>query len=130
MQAAEDIFERTTCKTCHEVDRIDDPERDSPWQVQPVRLAQVWMPKAWFSHSAHETEECARCHGAEHSTTAADVLMPEVESCRDCHGGGDAREQAGLHLRRLPCLPSAVAGPDEAGRPGSQAGGRSVPISR
>lgn len=93
MQAAEDIFERTTCKTCHEVDRIDDPERDSPWQVQPVRLAQVWMPKSWFSHAAHETEECARCHGAENSTTAADVLMPDVESCRDCHGGGESENK-------------------------------------
>jgi predicted CXXCH cytochrome family protein len=118
MQSARDIFERTTCKTCHEVDRVDDPDLRSPWQVQPVRIAQVWMPKAWFDHQAHVTEECARCHGAENSTTAADVLMPPVESCRDCHGGEDATNRLAstcveCHVFHIPGL--ALMKPDVPG---------------
>ena len=92
-QAAADVFERTSCKICHEVDKVDDPSRDSPWQVQPVRLARVWMPKGWFDHQAHINEDCARCHAAEASTVASDVLMPDVESCRDCHGGEHSKNK-------------------------------------
>lgn len=92
-RAAADVFERTTCKICHEVDRIDDPSRASPWQVQPVRLARAWMPKGWFDHQAHVNEDCARCHAAEASTVASDVLMPDIESCRDCHGGEHAENK-------------------------------------
>ena len=89
-RAAADVFERTSCKICHEVDVVDDPSRDSRWQVRPVRLAQVWMPKSWFDHQAHVNEDCARCHDAEGSSQASDVSMPAIDSCRDCHGGGEA----------------------------------------
>ena len=89
-RAASDVFERTSCKICHEVDVIDDPERASRWQVRPVRIAQVWMPKSWFDHGPHQLDDCARCHAAEGSSLASDVNMPAVESCRDCHGGGTA----------------------------------------
>ncbi|HSG89982.1 MAG TPA: cytochrome c3 family protein [Pseudomonadales bacterium] len=108
-RAAEDVFERTTCKICHEIVKVDDPDRASPWQVQPVRLAKVWMPKGWFDHQAHVAEDCARCHGAENSTVATDVLMPGIESCRDCHGGGEATNKLAsdcveCHVFHLPGL--------------------------
>lgn len=92
-QVAETLFERSTCATCHEVERVDDAGRDSPWQVLPVRLAHIWMPKGWFDHSSHRTMECADCHAAETSSYAQDVLMPDIASCRECHGGGNARNK-------------------------------------
>lgn len=92
-QVAETIFERTTCAVCHEVERVDDPAVDSPWQVLPVRLAHVWMPKSWFDHDSHRTMACGDCHEAETSDVAEDVLMPDIASCRECHGGGNARDK-------------------------------------
>lgn len=92
-QVAEDIFERSTCAICHEVEQVDDAGRDSPWQVLPVRLAHVWMPKGWFDHNSHNTMECADCHEAEASESARDVLMPDIASCRECHGGGHATDK-------------------------------------
>lgn len=108
-RAAADVFERTSCKICHEVDIVDDPSRDSPWQVRPVRVAQVWMPKSWFDHQAHVNEDCARCHDAEGSSEASDVNMPDIESCRDCHGGGEATDKLAstcveCHIFHLPGL--------------------------
>lgn len=92
-QVAEDIFERSTCAICHEVEQVDSVGRDSPWQVLPVRLAHVWMPKSWFDHSSHRTMACGDCHEAQASSSAEDVLMPDIASCRQCHGGGDARNK-------------------------------------
>ena len=108
-RAAADVFERTPCKICHEVDVVDDPSRDSPWQVRPVRVAQVWMPKSWFDHQAHVNEDCARCHDAEGSAEASDVNMPAIDSCRDCHGGGEATNKLAstcveCHIFHLPGL--------------------------
>ena len=93
LEVAETIFERTTCAICHEVERVDDPGRVSPWQVLPVRLANVWMPKSWFDHGSHRTMACVDCHEAETSSSAHDVLMPDIASCRECHGGGHAKDK-------------------------------------
>ncbi len=90
LDVAEDIFERRTCANCHEVSRNDDAEL--PWSVLPVRLTDVFYPHANFSHAAHDTEvtSCDSCHGATTSSTAHDVLIPNLESCRDCHGSSFA----------------------------------------
>jgi predicted CXXCH cytochrome family protein len=58
--------------------------------VLPVRVAETWMPKSVFDHAAHTTSACTECHKAEASATAADVLMPPIETCRKCHGGEEA----------------------------------------
>lgn len=91
LAVAEDIFERRTCANCHEVSRNDDAE--FPWSVLPVRLTDSFYPHANFSHAAHDTEvtSCDSCHNATVSTTARDILIPNLESCRDCHGSGIAR---------------------------------------
>lgn len=91
---AEDLFERRTCKDCHEITIAEEAGRLSKWQVNPVRLTRVWMPKSFFHHRSHETYECAECHAAEASAESGDVLMPKVAVCRDCHGG----ERAGSLL--------------------------------
>lgn len=80
-----DLFEkRKVCSTCHYVTRSADA---AGWEVAPVRMTQVWMPQATFSHAKHTTEKCTLCHDVTRSTEAKDVAMPNIEKCRDCHVG-------------------------------------------
>ena len=92
LEVAEDLFERRACINCHEVTRVA-ADDDMPWRVQPVRLTEVFFPRANFSHAAHDTEVtgCSSCHNAGESESASDLLMPGIETCRDCHGSGAAR---------------------------------------
>jgi hypothetical protein len=57
------------------------------WTVTPVHQTMRYMTKGWFSHDAHKTESCTSCHAAGKSTSADDLLLPDIESCRTCHGG-------------------------------------------
>ena len=83
-----ELFEiRGVCTTCHEVSRA---QNDAGWQVAPVRVARVWMPRALFSHAKHSSQRCETCHDAAVSTTAAHVSMPDVGKCRECHTGARA----------------------------------------
>lgn len=86
---AEELVEFRTCVTCHELDRIsDDPPN---WDVKPVRVADIWMPKAQFTHKSHTTMVCQDCHAeADTSVESSDVMIPDLESCRECHGGESA----------------------------------------
>lgn len=90
-EVAQQLFEKTTCLTCHEISRDDDPDTLSQWRVDPVRLTRQWLPKHAFNHYSHRTEDCTLCHKAETSESSSDVLMPTIETCRDCHGGPDSR---------------------------------------
>lgn len=90
-QVAEQLFEKTTCLTCHEISREEDPELLSNWRVDPVRITSQWLPKHAFNHYSHRTEECTVCHEAPTSGQSADVLIPSIDTCRDCHGAPDSR---------------------------------------
>lgn len=80
-----DLFEkRKVCSTCHTVTRSADA---TGWEVAQVRLTQVWMPQAIFTHAKHRTEKCTVCHDVTNSTDAKDVAMPDIAKCRDCHVG-------------------------------------------
>ncbi len=84
-QVLYDMFEkRKVCSTCHIVKRTGD---ENGWEVAPVRIAQVWMPQAIFSHAKHTTEECASCHAVKNSKESKDIAMPNIEKCRECHVG-------------------------------------------
>jgi hypothetical protein len=91
LTVAEDLFERRACSNCHTVTK-DENGSESPWQISPVRLTESFLPHANFSHDAHQTEitSCDGCHNASTSTTAGDILIPDLDSCRDCHGSGVA----------------------------------------
>jgi len=91
MTVAQDVIERRTCATCHQVTRVDGDNGIS-WQVLPVELTAAFLPHARFSHEAHDTEAspCGDCHTAVDSESSADVLMPSVETCRNCHGSAVA----------------------------------------
>lgn len=80
------IFGESLCGECHEVIPPAQSEKRK-WEVRPVRVASIYMPKSQFDHAAHSTTPCADCHKAETSKTSADVLLPDIASCRNCHQG-------------------------------------------
>jgi len=85
----DDLFGRSLCGVCHKITR---PEASAKgrWEVRPVKVAALWMPKARFDHAAHSTTPCTDCHKATSSKRSADVLMPKIKTCRACHGGEHA----------------------------------------
>ena len=92
--AARDLFEKRVCVDCHEVTKLPERSGFQQWRVEPVKLTQVWMPRARFDHQAHKTTECVSCHaGANGSKTSGDVLMPAIAECRQCHTGANAKEK-------------------------------------
>ena len=96
---AEEIFERTTCATCHQVQRDNDPTGEPVWSVKSIKINETWMPKAIFDHEAHRSETCESCHAATQSNLADDILLPAIDSCRSCH----ASQPREAHLVS-PCL--------------------------
>ncbi len=77
--------EEGICLKCH--DNADPAERVGLPEMTPVRLTQIYFPKAQFSHAPHMTANlpCVSCHRAETSSDSADVLMPSITQCRECH---------------------------------------------
>ncbi len=90
--AATEIFEKTTCFTCHDITR-EDSKGKRQWHVAPVLPEADWMPKAAFSHAKHTMATCESCHAAPASKRASDVLMPDIDSCRRCHAGSHPERQ-------------------------------------
>lgn len=89
-QTAQEVFEKTTCFSCHAVTRETAADGTPHWRIAPVTPAPAWMPKARFSHASHTMSDCTTCHAAPTSQQAQDVLMPGIASCRSCHAGRDA----------------------------------------
>lgn len=99
-QSARELFEKTSCITCHVVTRDDVPaDTDTKagsmpsWRIAPVVPAPVRMPATTFSHASHAMTACSSCHAARTSKSAHDVLMPGITSCRSCHGGSSPAPQ-------------------------------------
>ncbi len=78
---------RKVCSTCHEVARTSD---SVGWKVAPVRVTQVWMPQALFSHAKHTTEQCTKCHDVSNAKDSKHIAMPDITKCRECHVGARA----------------------------------------
>lgn len=95
-ETMQELMEKRACDTCHEIaidQALPSPQK---WQVLRVELTDQWLPKAHFSHAAHEQTECSACHVAEPSKQATDVLMPGIDTCQECHGGGESQPNSGL----------------------------------
>jgi hypothetical protein len=88
-QKLDDVFGRQLCGGCHEV-LAPAASASGQWEVLPVRVASLWMPKALFNHAAHQTTPCTDCHHARESKLSSDVLMPVIAECRTCHQGEHA----------------------------------------
>jgi len=99
LEIAGELFERRACINCHEVTRNGE-DAELPWHVKPVRLTDVFLPRAYFTHGAHDTDvmSCDGCHAAGQSTAAGDVLIPDIDNCRECHGSGLARRNSGAQI--------------------------------
>jgi hypothetical protein len=54
--------EKARCRLCHVL--AQGSASDGGTGILPVKVAQVWMPKAAFDHSTHEPFACRECHGA------------------------------------------------------------------
>lgn len=95
-RAAVSLFEKTTCKVCHEVTRVakpgapGTPGRDLPqWEIGKVTPQHNWLQKPLFNHAKHQLAACQDCHQAGTSKKAEQVLMPSIKVCQDCHAGKD-----------------------------------------
>jgi predicted CXXCH cytochrome family protein len=78
------------CAECH---TVIPPMGGASWSVKPVRQPSRYLMHGWFDHAAHATESCASCHKAGTSGSAADLLLPGIETCRTCHGGEASKAQ-------------------------------------
>jgi hypothetical protein len=70
------------CLHCHE--RAGGAPTELP-RYQPTNLLSRWYPHSRFDHDSHRMLVCTECHPATGSTTAADVLLPRIDTCRKCH---------------------------------------------
>ncbi|GAA0648694.1 cytochrome c3 family protein [Sphingomonas ursincola] len=86
-QAIRQVFSRGgACYDCHVVV----PPSGSgglDFRIAPVAQTSRYMEKGWFTHDAHDKEECTSCHLAEKSSDASDLLLPGIKDCRTCHVG-------------------------------------------
>lgn len=89
-QAIRAVFSRGgACYDCH---LVQAPPRGSlAYKIQPVAFPVRYLHHGWFDHKAHETETCESCHKAGASSSANDLLLPDLASCRTCHVGESAR---------------------------------------
>lgn len=85
--AINQVFSRGgACFDCHGITpptargRVD-------YGIKPVTQTDRYMEKGWFSHDAHNDEDCTSCHNAATSKAAEDLLLPGIKTCRECHGG-------------------------------------------
>lgn len=88
--AATEIFEKTSCFSCHEISRTTSENGAASWAISPVKPAPARMAAARFSHDKHAMASCESCHAAPASKSSHDVLMPKIDSCRTCHAGNKA----------------------------------------
>jgi len=79
-----------TCGDCH----IPTRTNGRP-DLIPVNLPDRYLQHGFFSHKAHEEEDCTDCHAADTSKVATDLLLPDLESCQDCHIG-EVLQEAGM----------------------------------
>lgn len=86
----DELFERTACFQCHQVEKELSAGGYASYHVLPVKITSQWMTGAKFSHADHMTEGCDRCHAADKSESSEDVLIPDIDNCQECHGGNDS----------------------------------------
>lgn len=86
------LFTRTGCFLCHSYSEKPQSERtdtNSHYLIPAPKIPSVWLPKARFSHGAHEEFSCESCHEkTRKSSKTTDILLPEISLCRQCHAQG------------------------------------------
>jgi hypothetical protein len=70
------------CFLCH----IQGDETEGQPAIAKTRIPKRWLPRADFSHRAHELMACTECHAsAETSQRTSDINLPAKERCLRCH---------------------------------------------
>ena len=86
-QAIRQVFSRGgACYDCHVVVPPSTPGA-LDFRIAPVAQTSRYLQKGWFTHDAHDKEECTSCHLAEQSKEASELLLPGIKDCRTCHVG-------------------------------------------
>lgn len=89
--AEQELFTRTACKLCHEIQTLSDVSSESKrsrFEVLEPNLPSSWMPASHFSHGAHDEVACESCHhDVQTSTKTQDILLPKIKDCKACHAG-------------------------------------------
>jgi predicted CXXCH cytochrome family protein len=72
------------------------PPKENPAHfVAAVSMRTRFLPAARFDHAQHRGMSCADCHAAQQNASAAEVLIPGIDTCTKCHG----TETASLHAQ-------------------------------
>jgi predicted CXXCH cytochrome family protein len=89
------IFQKGgVCADCHGITNSGASNIAERFSIDPVSLADHYLPKGLFPHNKHRTYNgktgdaaCIACHkGSLVSKTSSDVMLPPVGQCRECHG--------------------------------------------
>jgi hypothetical protein len=83
------------CSHCH----VEKGAADGLPVYEKSAIPDRWYKHSIFNHGSHRMMGCVECHDrnaaglkVEHSQSAADILMPTLQSCQQCHGAtGGAR---------------------------------------
>lgn len=85
---------RGGCRYCHVV---HDPVGNEPFQVEPPRIPNRWLPHSVFNHDSHRFLKCDDCHsGVEKSSSTGDVLIPSISVCLKCHSSDPTEREPTL----------------------------------
>lgn len=72
------------CYGCHV---ITPAANSAGFDVVPVRQPLRYLAEGWFDHRAHKDSACVDCHSADTSSSAKDLMLPDLANCRTCHVG-------------------------------------------
>ena len=108
------------CSKCHHIQDLE-TSRGINWEIRPPNIPERWLPHSRFRHDRHDMLECFDCHYNKppgepslenyrddpgsifKSETAADILMPSIETCRKCHGSPVGTPWPGRVMARAEC---------------------------
>ncbi len=93
----------TGCSHCH----IEKDHAGGLPVYEKTEIPSRWYTHSAFNHGSHRSVSCADCHDKNaagvkvaDSTTAADILMPTLQSCQECHQGSGAARNACVECHR------------------------------
>jgi hypothetical protein len=83
------------CQFCHTEKTGPASRRNGLPEYLPSAIPERWHQHARFRHEAHRMLNCLECHAkAQTSTSARDVMLPQVETCFKCHDAGARKARA------------------------------------
>jgi hypothetical protein len=93
----------TGCSHCH----IEKDRAGGLPVYEKTAIPSRWYPHSVFNHGGHRSIGCTDCHDKNaagvkvaDSTTAADILMPTLQSCQECHKGNGGARNACVECHR------------------------------